>query len=96
LGGISRDGRYAIFRTASVALVPGDTNGTTDAFIYDRKKGKVKRVSLAANGDESDATIFAPTLSANGKIAAFDSGASNLVKNDENQLFDVFVRIIKP
>jgi len=95
LGNISKNGRYAIFRSSSDQLVPGDTNGTSDAFLFDRRNGKVRRVSLSFNGGQANATIWDPVLSANGRIAAFDSVASNLVRRDANGLDDVFVRRLK-
>lgn len=92
LGGISRDGRYAVFRSLTDQLVPGDSNGFADAFLFDRKKGRVQRVSLASNGSQANAAVFAPTISANGKLIAFDSAASNLTGGDVNGMFDVFTR----
>ncbi|MFH0944842.1 MAG: hypothetical protein V2A76_06560 [Planctomycetota bacterium] len=95
LGNISKNGRYAIFWSSSDQLVPGDTNGTSDAFLVDRRNGRVRRVSLSFNGGQANATIWDPVLSANGRIAAFDSAASNLIRQDANGLNDVFIRRLK-
>ena len=45
---ISADGRYVAFYSEASNLVPGDTNGATDVFVYDRRSGATKRVSVAA------------------------------------------------
>ena len=47
---ISADGRYVAFYSEASNLVPGDTNGATDVFVYDRRSGATKRVSVAAGG----------------------------------------------
>ncbi len=39
VGGISADGRYVAFGSTASNLVAGDTNGTSDAFVYDRGPG---------------------------------------------------------
>lgn len=38
-GGMSADGRYVAFYSASDDLVPGDTNGVVDVFVRDRRQG---------------------------------------------------------
>jgi tricorn protease-like protein len=43
--GISGDGRYVAFRSWATNLVPGDTNGKTDAFVHDRRTGRTERLS---------------------------------------------------
>ena len=43
------DGRYVGF-SSGYNLVNGDTNGTWDAFMHDRKTGQTTRISVASNG----------------------------------------------
>jgi hypothetical protein len=45
---VSGDGRYAAFLSAADNLVPDDTNGLYDAFVYDRETSKTVRVNLKA------------------------------------------------
>ena len=92
---ISTDGRYVAFRSDASNLVASDTNGRSDAFVYDRRTHQRTRVSLASNGTEgngSSSFSSSPSISADGRYVAFDSIANNLVANDWNPYFDVFVR----
>ena len=51
---ISADGRYVAFYSVASNLVPGDTNGTTDVFVYDRQTDTIERVSLASDGTQGN------------------------------------------
>ena len=50
-----------------------------------------QRLSVGANGEEADGDSWGPAFSADGRIVAFTSGATNLVANDTNGAADVFV-----
>ena len=89
---ISADGRYVAFYSEASNLVSGDTNGATDVFVYDRRSGATKRVSVAAGGQESNGDSVRPAIGGNGYVAVFESDASNLVPGDSNRFTDVFVR----
>ena len=90
---LSGDGRYVAFTSAATNLVDGDTNAQRDAFIFDRQTGTTTRASLAYNGDQPNLDIFTPELSADGRILAFTTFASNLISDlDDNEGSDVFVR----
>jgi archaellum component FlaF (FlaF/FlaG flagellin family) len=88
---ISADGRYVAFESAASNLVPDDTNGQWDVFVYDRQTGTTQRVSLAAAGTQGNSSSNAPSISADGRYVAFESAASNLVPGDTNGQRDVFV-----
>src|SRR5262245_2376312 len=88
---ISADGRYVAFDSEASNLVSGDTNGATDAFVYDRRSGATKRVSLVGGGGQGDADSLRPALDARGRLTAFESDASNLVAGDSNNFTDIFV-----
>ena len=47
---------------------------------------------MASNGEEGDSSSGGAVLSGDGRFAAFDSNASNLVPGDTNNQEDVFVR----
>jgi len=51
-----------------------------------------ERVSVGANGDTANAPCELPSLSADGRLVAFSSGASNLVADDRTVFVDIFVR----
>jgi Tol biopolymer transport system component len=88
---ISADGRYVALWSVATNLVPGDTNGAVDCFVRDRATGVTERVSVDSSGGESDFDSVSPFLSADGRFVAFMSFATNLVPNDANGTWDVFV-----
>jgi hypothetical protein len=90
---ISADGRFVVFSSAASNLVAGDTNGVTDVFVHDRTTGTTERVSVDSTGAQGKyaSGIFGCAISADGEIAAFDSGASNFVHGDTNGMYDVFI-----
>ncbi len=94
-GTISADGRFVAFASIASDLVAGDTNGALDAFVHDRVTGITERVSVTTGGAQANASAIgsvAPRLSADGRFVVFRSDASNLVADDTNGYFDIFVR----
>jgi VCBS repeat-containing protein len=76
---ISPDGRYITFSSAAGNLVPGDTNGVSDTFVYDRVAGTFTLLSVAADGTQGDANSdLASDINYGGAFAVFGSSASNL------------------
>ncbi len=88
---LSADGRVVAFFSLASNLVPSDTNNQGDIFVHDRLTGMTERVSVASDGSEGNEFSFKPALSADGRIVAFGSDASNLVPGDTNGRGDVFV-----
>jgi DNA-binding CsgD family transcriptional regulator/dipeptidyl aminopeptidase/acylaminoacyl peptidase len=91
---ISADGRYIAFESDATNLVPKDTNGHRDIFLIDRLTNETRRVSLGMGGAEANGPSFRPSISADGKWVAFDSQASNLVKDDHNGELDRALSLI--
>ncbi len=88
---ISGDGRFITYDSAANNLVANDTNGRSDAFVYDRINGTTSRASLTRTlGQANDGSFFA-SPSFDGRYVAFASEASNLVLGDGNADVDVFV-----
>ena len=88
---ISANGRYVAFVSNATNLVPGDTNGKSDVFVYHVTTGTTTRVSVGSAGAEANSASSGPSLSTDGRYVAFGSGASNLVAGDSNGKADVFV-----
>jgi PKD repeat protein len=95
----SADGRFVAFSSAATNLVPGDTNGMSDVFVRDTCLGapagctpSTIRVSVASDGTQGNYVSSSPAISADGRFVAFASGASNLVADDTNGAWDVFLR----
>ena len=92
---ISADGRFVSFTSEATNLVRGDTNHRPDVFVWERRTGRISRVSVTNAGAQVSSAILrmVPTISSTGRVVAFGSGASNLVRGDTNHREDVFVRI---
>src|SRR5438309_280140 len=88
---ISADGRFVVFAACARNLAPGDTNGFGDVFVHDRGTGVTERLSVDGAGTEANDTIHQPAISADGRLVAFVSAATNLVPGDTNGQSDVFV-----
>ena len=96
---ISANGRFVTFVSFASDLVTNDTNDTNgmlDVFVRDLKTGSTGLVSVNSAGTGSgNGASDLPAISADGRFVAFRSGASDLVANDTNRTFDVFVRDLK-
>ncbi len=97
---LSGSGRHVAFESSAGDLVEGDTNRRTDVFVRDLRKGRTTLVSRNRAGTgPADAGSTQPSLSANGRIVAFESEASDLVDvpagNGDGEPRDVFVRDLR-
>src|SRR3954470_13633791 len=66
------------FLSDATNLVPGDTNGVTDAFVKDLSNGSVTRVSVSSSGEQADGASFDVQVDGACDRVAFTSNASNL------------------
>lgn len=89
---LSGDGQHVTFYSAASNLVPGDTNERADVFAHDVETGITERISVATDGAEASAGSLSSSVSENGRYVSFESAASNLVLEDTNGSWDVFVR----
>jgi hypothetical protein len=88
---VNADGRWVAFASRATNLVPTDTNGVSDVFLYDTVLGSTERISLSSDGVEGLAYSESPALSADGQVIVFQSLATNLVPSDTNGVMDIFV-----
>ena len=88
---ISANGRVIAFAANATNLVPGD-DSTTDVYVRDRSTGTTRLVSVATDGSTGGQESLEPTISADGRMVAFHSRATDLVAGDGNGVSDVFVR----
>lgn len=89
---LSQEGRFVAFESYSPSLVPGDGNNSFDIFVRDMATGLITRASTDSGGAEANSWSTAASISANGRYVAFQSAASNLVGDDANGKWDVFVK----
>ncbi|HKV11863.1 MAG TPA: hypothetical protein VJ725_27200 [Thermoanaerobaculia bacterium] len=80
---ISADGRFVVFTSAAIDLVPGQVapKRREDVFLWDRVTGTTELVSHAAGSRvrEANGASSSPVLSADGRSVAFASRATDLV-----------------
>jgi Tol biopolymer transport system component len=88
---ISAEGRFVAFESLAPDLVPGDTNGERDVFLFDRLTGEMERISVRSDGGEIAGPSFGPSLSDNGRFVTFKTFIDGVVAGDTNGLWDVFV-----
>ena len=89
---ISTNGQYALFESMASDLVNGDTNNASDIFVRDLANGITSLISVDTNGFPGNGRSRSSTMTPDGRVVAFVSGANNLVPGDTNQIDDVFVR----
>jgi Tol biopolymer transport system component len=88
---LSADGRRIVFTSLSDDLVPNDTNGSMDVFVYDAQTGTNTLVSVGLNG-YSAAVYSNLVMSLDGRFVLFTSTATNLVANNTNGAADIYLR----
>jgi Tol biopolymer transport system component len=87
---LSADGRFVAFDSLASNLDPDDGDAFRDVFVRDLQAQTttlVSRAGVKGNGDS-----FSPSVSADGRIVAFSSFASNFDPDDPDTTLDVFVR----
>ena len=99
---LSGDGRFVVFASKATSLVPEKRNITTDVFLHDRQTGVTRRLSACPcdEGGSLEPNIGSnhSAISADGRVIAFDSEATNLKPGliDANWSSDVFVFVQDP
>ena len=100
---ISADGRSVAFTSSATDLVANKTDFLTqDVFVRDLQAGTTTLVSVNLAGTDSPSSREGPPflfknsllsdISADGRYVVFESSISDLIANDTNGAFDVFVR----
>ncbi|MGH9266613.1 MAG: TolB family protein, partial [Acidimicrobiales bacterium] len=87
---LSADGRYVTFQSAKTNLVTPDAGGFIDVFVHDRHTATTSIVSVSSAGQQGVGISQVPSISADGRIVAFESRASNLAPGDTNAQADIF------
>jgi len=91
---ISADGRFVSFQTRGDQVSPVDADGRVDVFVRDMTKRLTVTVSRASGttGVPADGPSSNGSISADGRLVAFDSRATNLSSADGDRFADVFLR----
>jgi Tol biopolymer transport system component len=90
---ISADGRYVAFASEAANLDPAKTDGAVPGvFVRDLREHTTTLVSRAGDGAAANGGSAAPAISADGRVVAFESDATNLASGDIDELTDIFAR----
>jgi PKD repeat protein len=89
---ISADGRFVAFASGSTDLVPGTLGFDDRVYVRDRLLQRTELVSVRSDGTFGNYTGgFNPSISADGRLVAFESGSTDLVPGDTNGVNDIFI-----
>ncbi len=88
---ISGDGRFITFWSYAYNLMPLNTTPLHDVFLHDTVMGTTELVSHSPDGGSGNQESYSGSISADGKLVAFYSFASNLAPGDLNGFSDVFL-----
>jgi Tol biopolymer transport system component len=89
-GAMSSRGRHVAFQSYSSNLSGGGVQARV--FVRDMRSTSTRLVSVSVNGATPDGASVSPSISSNGRVVAFASRATNLMLDDTNGVWDVFVR----
>jgi hypothetical protein len=92
---LSGNGRRVGYISDSSNIVAGDTNREWDAFVYNARTKKTRRVSVSTKGVQGNGFSDQVSLSRTGRYVGFASESSNLVSGDTNAATDAFVRDLR-
>lgn len=89
----SPDGSCIAFISSATNLSDLDTNGgIPDIYLFDIDAQICKPVSITSTGVIGNNLSLSPDLSREGRFVVFASAADNLVPDDSNGSFDIFVK----
>lgn len=91
-GAISKDGKVVAFLSLASDLLPSDTNNQPDVYARDLQTNTLELLTVNGMGVSGGGFSNALAINADGRFVAFQSQANDLVPNDTNGNFDIFVR----
>lgn len=96
ISGDNRTARYVAFNSFATRLVPHDTNGASDVFVYNRFTRQLVRASVGPHGAQANGASANPALDGSvqrsPRCVAFQSQATNLSGLDHDRHWDIYVR----
>jgi len=91
---ISADGRFVVYRSYAMGIVPGDVNPVPNIYSYDRLIGTNSDLTAGQVGLSPILWDSQPAVSSDGRTVAFLSLGSGLVSVDLNRTLDAFTYAI--
>jgi hypothetical protein len=88
---ISSDGKSVAFESYATNLTSGDNNKVRDVFKWNSLDNSI--VMVSQNGAPGNSESFEPSISGDGNLVAYSSGASNLTPGvDGNSTINIFLK----
>ncbi len=92
---ISGNEHYIAFRSSATDLVPSDTNGVDDVFVYNRLNCQIRRVSITADGEQGNGDSGPLNFSEDGRYLLMLSSSTNFdpayQPSDNNDIGGLFL-----
>jgi Tol biopolymer transport system component len=88
---LSADGRLVVFQSTATNLVPGCDVAAFQIYVHDRATGATTCLTREADGTPGDGNSTLPAVSADGRVVAFQTSASNLGGGCAPGFFQVYV-----
>ena len=92
---VSADGRFVAFQSEATNLDPGDTHPGNDVFVRDLETETTTLVRRTPGRDSAQFESGPPSISADGRFVAFESGRRSSVPQGESYPGPVLVRDLK-
>lgn len=90
---VSGTGRYVVFSSAATNFGGGVANGSLlDIFVRDTLTGQTTCANLTNSGADANGFGQGGSITDDGRYVTFWSGATNLIPNDTNGVYDCFLR----
>ena len=89
---VSADCRYVAFTSSASNLIAGVTVQGMQLYVRDRQTGATTLELVGYDGKPGDGPVSFAGISGDGRWLTFATTATNVVPNDRNGTFDVFLR----
>lgn len=89
---LSADGTTVVFRSGASNLVSEDFDAADDIYVKDLSTGELILVSTSTDGSKSNSGSFFPDITNGGTRVAFESFATDLDPDDQDEDPDIYVK----
>jgi Tol biopolymer transport system component len=89
---LSADGWTVAFVTDASGIDPADSDQRADVYVRDLRSGRIRLASINEAGVKGDQPSTGASLSADGHLVAFETASANLVAEDQDDNWDVYVK----
>lgn len=89
---LSADGAAVGFHSSATNFDPADIDDSYDIHVKNLTSGDIALASISDTGVKGNGSSYAPSVSADGTMVAFESTAANLHPADTDTFSDVYVQ----